>query len=241
MSGMTDHSYGRSDATSFACAPLVRFRTYHCGPKNTVASLRFAPPELGGGFNVRDGLVVNSRELWHAIKEETMRLSFALPLALFSVTSAIAHAQDQTVSVGSWTIATSSKADKFDGCTMSRSTNDLDITFLRTRDGLLLLLDSSKWKLERGKTYDVTLLAGSRSVQTKALAETKSVTLTLADRALNVRMRTANILEVRGEGATLRVPLDGSTAALGRLETCFEKNSRAGVESNPFVAANRKP
>jgi hypothetical protein len=124
---------------------------------------------------------------------------------------------------------------------MSRSTNDLDITFLRTHDGLLLLLDSSKWKLERGKTYDVALLAGSRSVQAKALAETKSVTITLADRALNERMRTANILEVRGEGATLRVPLDGSTAALGRLETCFEKNSRAGVERNPFVAANRKP
>ncbi|SHL58245.1 hypothetical protein SAMN05444159_6280 [Bradyrhizobium lablabi] len=194
---------------------------------------------MGSTFVMR--LVVNSRELLRAIKEETMRLPFALPLALFSATSAIAHAQDQTVSVGSWTIATSSKADKFDSCTMSRSTNDLDITFLRTRDGLLLLLDSSKWKLERGKTYDVTLLAGSRSVQTKALAETKSVTITLADRALNERMRTANILEVRGEGATLRVPLDGSTAALGRLETCFEKNSRAGVESNPFVAANRKP
>jgi hypothetical protein len=186
-------------------------------------------------------LVVTSRELLRAIKEETMRLLFALSLALFSATSAIAHAQDQTVSVGSWTIATSSKADKFDSCTMSRSTNDLDITFLRTHDGLLLLLDSSKWKLERGKTYDVALLAGSRSVQAKALAETKSVTITLADRALNERMRTANILEVRGEGATLRVPLDGSTAALGRLETCFEKNSRAGVERNPFVAANRKP
>src|SRR5260370_37282100 len=124
---------------------------------------------------------------------------------------------------------------------MRRATNYLDITPRLTHDGLVLLVDSSKWKLERGKTYDVTLLAGSRSVQTKALAETKSVTLTLADRALNERMRTANIVEVRGEGATLRVPLDGSTAALGRLETCFEKNSRAGVENNPFVAANRKP
>jgi hypothetical protein len=54
-------------------------------------------------------------------------------------------------------------------------------------------------------------------------------------------MRTANILEVKGEGATLKVPLDGSTAALERLEACFEKNSRAGVESNPFVAPNRRP
>ena len=170
-----------------------------------------------------------------------MRSPVAIYLALFSATSGIAHAQDQALSVGSWTIATSSKADKFDSCTMSRSTNDLDVRFVRTRDGLLLLLDSSKWKLERGKAYEVTLLAGSRSVQTKALAETKSVTIALADRPLNERMRTADILEVKGAGATLRVPLDGSTAALGRLEACFEKNSRAGVESNPFVAPNRKP
>ena len=35
------------------------------------------------------------------------------------------------------------------------------------------------------------------------------------------------------------MPLDGSTAALGRLEACFEKNSRAGAESNPFVAPER--
>jgi hypothetical protein len=164
-----------------------------------------------------------------------------LSLALFSASTVIAHAQDQTASVGPWTIGTSSKADKFDSCSMSRSTNDLDITFVRTRDGLLLVLDSSKWKLERGKAYEVTLLAGSRSVQTKALAETKSVTIAVADRSLNERMRTANILEVKGEGATLRVPLDGSTAALGRLEACFDKNSRAGVENNPFVAANRRP
>ena len=40
---------------------------------------------------------------------------------------------------------------------------------------------------------------------------------------------------------TLRVPLDGSTAALERLETCFEKNSGQGSETNPFVAPSRKP
>ena len=169
-----------------------------------------------------------------------MRSPIATSIALFLATSAIADAQDQTVSVGPWTIATSSKADKFDSCTMSRSTNDLKITFVRVHDGLLLLLDSPKWKLERGKAYDVTLRAGSRSLQAKALAETKSVTIALADRPLNERVGTANILEVKGDGATLTVPLSGSTAALGRLEECFEKNS-VGVESNPFVAPNRKP
>ena len=60
-----------------------------------------------------------------------MRLPVVLSLALFSATSVFAHAQDQTVSVGPWTIATSSKGDKFDSCTMSRSTSDLNITFVR--------------------------------------------------------------------------------------------------------------
>jgi hypothetical protein len=52
-----------------------------------------------------------------------MRTPVALSLALFLTTSVLAHAQDQTVTVGPWTIATSSKADKFDSCTMSRATN----------------------------------------------------------------------------------------------------------------------
>jgi hypothetical protein len=170
-----------------------------------------------------------------------MRSSVAISLVGLLATSTIALAQDQTVTVGPWTIATSFKADKFDNCTMNRSVSDLDITFLRNRDGLLLLLDSSKWKLDRGKAYDVTLAAGTRAIQVKALAENRSVTISLADRSLNERMRIADVLEVRGEGATLRVPLDGSMAALGRLETCFEKNNRTGVDSNPFVAPSRKP
>ncbi|WP_027555388.1 hypothetical protein [Bradyrhizobium sp. Cp5.3] len=170
-----------------------------------------------------------------------MRLPVALSIVLIPVTSVIAREQDQTVSIGPWTIATFFKAEKFDRCTMNRSANDLDITFARSDNGLLLSLDSSKWKLERGKTYDVTLAAGARSVQAKALADARSVTITLSDRPLGERMRTANVLEVRGEGATLKVPLDGSTAALERLDSCFEKNSHAGVESNPFVAPSRKP
>jgi hypothetical protein len=156
--------------------------------------------------------------------------------------SAMTYAPDeQTVMVGAWTIAVSYNGDKFEDCSMSRSTAEVGITFLRGQNGLLLVLDSQKWKLDRGKGYTVHLVAGSRSVEAKALAEFKAVTITLVDRALNERLRTADVLEVRGEGATLRVPLDGSTAALGRLEACFDKNSRAGVETNPFVAPSRKP
>jgi hypothetical protein len=95
----------------------------------------------------------------------------------------------------------------------------------------MVLLDSAKWKLERGKVYSVRLAAGSQSVEAKALAESKAVTIALADHPFNEKLRTASVLEVRGEGATLRVPLDKSTAALERLELCFEK----------MVAKARKP
>jgi hypothetical protein len=170
-----------------------------------------------------------------------MRTPTALSFALFLTSSVIAWAEDQAIPVGPWTIATSSRGDKFDSCTMSRSTNDLDVSFIRDQDGLILLLESSKWRLERGKAYPVTLVAGSWSVDAKALAETKGVTIALTNQPLSERMRTANVLQVRGEGTTLRVPLDGSTAALARLESCFVKNSRQSSDTNPFVAPNHKP
>jgi len=171
-----------------------------------------------------------------------MRLAFAF-VSLLTI-SGIAQTQpqdNQTVKVGPWTIAKSYKADKFDNWTMSSSAEDLGVSFVRNRDGLLLLLDSSKWKLERGKAYSVRLVAGSQSVEAKALAKTKSVTIARADRPFNLKLRTANVLEVRGEGATIHVPLRGSAAALERLEACFDKNQRESTETNPFVAPSRKP
>jgi hypothetical protein len=110
---------------------------------------------------------------------------------------------------------------------------------MRAQDGLLVLLDSPKWKLNRGKAYPVRLVAGSRSVDAQALAETKSVTIALEDSRLNSKLRVANSFEVRGEGTTLRVPLDGSSKAFERLETCFTKHDTS--ETNPFVASSRKP
>jgi hypothetical protein len=159
-----------------------------------------------------------------------MRKSAALSFVIFLATLAVAQAEDEVITVGPWTIAASSKADKFDSCTMSRSTDDLNASFVRTDDGMALLLDSSKWRLERGKAYEVTLVAGQRSVDARALAETRGVTIPLADRPLNEAMRTANVLEVRGEGTTLRVP----------VEACFANNSRESSDTNPFVAPNHK-
>jgi hypothetical protein len=173
-----------------------------------------------------------------------MREPLGLFFATFLTTSVLAQPQpqdSQTVTVGPWVIATTYKAEKFDNCSMSRSVAGLGISFGRTADGLLLILDSPKWKLERGKAYSVRLLAGSQSVDAQALAETKGVTIALVDRRFNGKLRSSSILEVRGEGATLQVPLDSSTLALERLEVCFEKNRREGGEVNPFVAPRRQP
>jgi hypothetical protein len=55
------------------------------------------------------------------------------------------------------------------------------------------------------------------------------------------QLRAANVLWVRGEGATVRVPLHGTAAGLQRLEACFNKNERQSTETNPFVAPSRAP
>lgn len=171
-----------------------------------------------------------------------MRVLLACASFLACAHPALAQPPDtQTVIVGPWSIATTSKADKFENCTMTRSTSNLGIVFVRNRDGLLLTLDSQKWRLERGKAYSVRLSTGSQSVEAKALAESGAVTIALADRPFNERLRAANSLEVRGEGATLQVPLDGSASALSRLDQCFEKNIRESPEANPFVAPARRP
>jgi hypothetical protein len=141
--------------------------------------------------------------------------------------------------IGPWRIEVVMKGNKFDRCSMSRKANDdTNATILRASDGLTLILDSSKWKLERGKQYPVDLAIGSRRWPTRASADQDAVTIALS--ALVDMIRKANTLEVRGEGSTISVPLDKSMAALDRLETCFEKNSRS-PETNPFVAPGRNP
>jgi Extensin-like protein C-terminus len=139
----------------------------------------------------------------------------------------------QNVTIGPWVLATNYKAGEFESCSISRSAGDLAITFVQTQDGLQLHLVSPKWKLDRGAAYSVRLVAGSRSVKAKALAETKSVTIALADDRLDSKLRSSDTLEVRGEGATLRVPLNDSARAFEQLEACFSKSE--ALETNPFV------
>ena len=186
-----------------------------------------------------------------------MRASFAALFVILLTTSAFAQSRDsETVIVGPWAIATTYKAEEFESCTMGRSAGELGITFVREREGLLVV---------RGKAYSVRVVAGSRSVDAQALAETKSVTIALEDSRLKASLRFANAFEVRGEGATLRVPLDGSSTAFQRLEACVNKRAsetnpfvkrevsetnqsetnpfvkREASETNPFVASSRKP
>jgi len=68
-------------------------------------------------------------------------------------------------------------------------------------DGLVAcFLDSTKWKLERGKAYEVTLLAGfAIGFKQRRWPKPKSVDdRSVGPGPLNAeRMRTANILEVK--------------------------------------------
>ena len=113
-------------------------------------------------------------------------------------------------------------------------------SFLRTSDGLTLTLESPNWKLERGKTYTVRMKAGAVSWNTDVAAETSSVSVPMSDKKFKEGLRAASAFVVEGAGATIRIPLDQSRAALDRLDKCLTKNSRA-VETNPFVAPTRQP
>jgi hypothetical protein len=158
--------------------------------------------------------------------------------------------ENQMVAVGPWAIAPIYKANKLGSCGMSRSDGKLGITFVRAQGGLLVILESHKWELDRGKVYPVHLTAGSRSVDAKALADTRRVSIALTDSKLNSRLRSASNLQVHAEGAMLRVPLDRSATAFERLEECFNKRQatdtsplvkRNASGKNPFVAPTRKP
>ena len=131
---------------------------------------------------------------------------------------------------------------------MSRSDSDPRISFVRAQDGLSLILESKKWKLDRGKSYPVHLTAGSRSVNATAVAETNSVNITLADTKLNSRLRSANNLQLHVKGTMLQMPLHSSSIAFERLEECFntgeapERNAlkRKASERKWSVASGRK-
>jgi hypothetical protein len=152
-----------------------------------------------------------------------------------------AHAQntqgEKSVLIGPWKIEASfTQEDKFDRCAMSRALdNGLEARFARDEAGTSLTMTSQKWKLETGKAYPVEFAAGSVIWKANVAATADTVRVALTDERFNKALRNANRLEIRGAGATIRVPLDRSAAALARLERCFDTNRNA-AETNPFVA-----
>lgn len=144
--------------------------------------------------------------------------------------------EQQAVPIGPWQIEASfTKDQKFDRCMMSRTIdNGIETRFTRDEGGTSLTMTSPRWKLENGKTYPVEFAAGSTSWKTDVTATADTVRVALTDDRFNKAVRNANRLEVRGAGATLKVPLDKSAAALARLERCYENNRNAS-ETNPFV------
>ena len=138
--------------------------------------------------------------------------------------------------IGPWEIEATFENDKFDHCAICRTVDEALVKFIRTNDGLSLVLQSPNWKLERGKSYPVHMKAGALAWDTEVAAEPNSVSVPVADTRFKNGIRVANVLL----GATIRIPLNQSVEALNRLDECFAKNSRA-VETNPFVAPKGQP
>ena len=161
-------------------------------------------------------------------------------LIAFALTSAWATESSKKDVIGPWEIEATFKNDKFDHCAITRNVDEIAVTFIRTDDGLSLVLQSPNWKLDRGKSYPVRMKAGAANWTTDVAAESDSVSVPVADAKFKTAVRLANVLLVEGAGSTIRVPLSQSGAALTRLEECVAKNSRA-TETNPFVAHKGTP
>jgi hypothetical protein len=158
-----------------------------------------------------------------------------------AASAARAAEEAKTDTIGPWEIEATFKGDKFDRCTITRKLDDdIVATFVKSGDDLTLELSSPNWKLDRGKLYPVKMTLGPKSFDEKVAAEASSVSFAVKDETFTAALRSASALSVVGAGATIRVPLDRSTAAFDRLDQCVTKNERA-VENNPFVAPARRP
>lgn len=169
----------------------------------------------------------------------------SLSLLALAMSPGLAAAQQaeesKSESIGPWEIEATYKSDKFDRCSIRRTLDDdIAVTFIRTGDGLTLMLESPNWRLDRGKQYPVKMTLGPQAWDTEVAAEANAVSIDVNDKKFASGLRTANTLNVLAAGATIRVPLDSSRVALDRLEACVAKNSRA-IETNPFVEPPRKP
>ncbi len=175
-----------------------------------------------------------------SLRKVALHVSFAVA-SLTMPTLAFAAEETKTDTIGPWEIEATFKGDKFDRCAINRKLDDdIVASFVRTGEDLALELESPNWKLDRGKSYPVKMTLGPLSFDTEVAAEPNSVSMDVKDKKFVAGLRSASALNVVAAGATIRVPLDKSTAAFERLDQCIEKNNKA-VETNPFVAPARRP
>jgi hypothetical protein len=143
----------------------------------------------------------------------------------------------RAIAIGPWQIEASfTKQREFDRCVMRRTIEEgIETQFTRGSGGLSLMMSSPRWQLQKGKKYPVEFFAGSLGWKAKVSASSEEIRIALTDQHFNEALKSADVLEVRAAGSTIKVPLDKSAAALKRLESCFETNSKA-TEKNPFIA-----
>ena len=147
----------------------------------------------------------------------------------------------QAVGIGPWLIEATYRSGKFERCVMSRTTEEgIEARLTRDGGGLTLTMTSPRWRLEQGRNYPIELAAGSVTWETKVIATINTVRVSLTEPRFTDGLRVADILEIRGAGSVIRVPLDKSAAAMERLERCYENNRRS-TETNPFIAPSRRP
>jgi len=175
-----------------------------------------------------------------SLRKTALHVSLAVA-SLTLPTLAVAAEETKTDTIGPWEIEATFKGGKFDRCVINRKLDDdIVASFVRTGDDLALELESPNWKLDRGQSYPVKMTLGPLSFDTEVAAEPDSVSMDVTDKKFVAALRSASALNVVAAGATIRVPLDKSTAAFERLDQCVEKNNKA-VETNPFVAPARRP
>ena len=178
-----------------------------------------------------------------ALISTSRHVAYSVAIAAFLAPPALVRAAEESKSdtIGPWEIEATFKGDTFDRCSISRKLDD-DIVadFVRSSDGLTLVLSSPNWKLDRGKQYPVKINLGPSSWDDQVAAESNSVSIDVKDKKFTAGLRTASALSVVGAGATIKVPLDKSSDAFERLDQCVEKNEKA-VQTNPFVAPARQP
>jgi hypothetical protein len=149
--------------------------------------------------------------------------------------------ESKAVGIGPWLIEASYKSGKFERCVMSRTTEEgIEARLARDGGGLTLTMTSPRWRLEQGMSYPIELAAGSVTWDAKVVATLNAVRVALTESRFTDGLRIADMLEIRGAGSVIRVPLDKSAAAMERLERCYDNNRRS-TETNPFIAPSRRP